>query len=324
VTKGRIAAGFTVAGLLALLAACGGANETGEVGASSATTATTALPGQGRPPVTVGDTNTYPEQFVLGALYQQALVAQGYSVTVNRNIGPVEVRVKALQSGTVSVYPEYIDTWDSSVAGYKGRFHSAHAAYQAGQQYALVNDMQLLNPTRFSDTGGLAVKVPYAVQNALNSVGDLRKVQATLTIGGPPQFQTDSPGLNQVEQSYGFVPTNFKALAVGGQYSALDQNAIQAAAVNTTDGELASGQYFVLTDPRHVFGWGNVVPVVSQKALVQEGPAFMATINEVDKLLTQRVMRELNADVAVLNEDPVKVAEQFLQAHHLVPQTQTG
>jgi len=282
------------------------------------------LPGQGRPTVIVGDTNTYPEQFVLGALYQQALTAEGYSVSVNRNIGPVEVRVKALESGTVSVYPEYIDVWDTSVAGYKGHFPTAHAAYEAGNQYALLNDMQLLDPTPFSDTSGLGVTVPYAVQNGLNSIPDLRKVQATLTIGGPPQFQTNSPGLTQVEQTYGFVPTSFKPFPAGAQYGALDQNMVQAAAVDTTDGEFASGQYFVLTDPQHVFGWGNVVPVVSQKALVQEGPAFMATINEVSALLTQRVMRELNADVAVLGEDPVKVAQQFLQAHHLVPASQSG
>jgi osmoprotectant transport system substrate-binding protein len=245
-------------------------------------------------------------------------------VSVDRNIGPVEVRVKALESGTVSVYPEYTDVWDTSVAGYKGRFRTAHSAYEAGQQYALLNDMQLLNPTPFSDTGGLGVMAPYAVQNGLSSIRDLRKVQATLTIGGPPQFQTDSPGLNQVEQIYGFVPTSFKSLSVGDQYSALDQNTVQAAAVNTTDGEFASGQYFLLTDPQHVFGWGNVVPVVSQKALVEEGPAFMATINEVSALLTQRVMRELNADVAVLGEDPVKVAQQFLEAHHLVPASQSS
>jgi osmoprotectant transport system substrate-binding protein len=324
VSKRRVTTGCVAVVLAAVLAACGSTNPTGDAAAGSATTSTTPLPGQGRPPVTVGDTNTYPEQFVLGALYQQALTAEGYTVSVNRNIGPVEVRVKALQSGTVSVYPEYLDMWDTSVAGYKGHFRSAHAAYEAGAKYALVNDMQLLNPTPFSDTEGIGVTVPFAVQNGLNSIHDLRRVQATLTIGGPPQFQTDSPGLNQVEQTYGFVPTSFKTLPVGGQYSALDQNTVQAAAINTTDGELASGQYFLLTDPGHVFGWGNVVPVVSQKALVEEGPAFMATINEVDKLLTQRVMRELNADVAVLNEDPVKVAQQFLEAHHLVPAGQSG
>jgi osmoprotectant transport system substrate-binding protein len=310
--------------VLALAAAGAGCGSTNPAGSASATTATTPLPGTGRPTVMVGDTNTYPEQFVLGALYQQALMAEGYSVSVDRNIGPVEVRVKAIESGTVSVYPEYINVWDTSVAGYAGHFRSAHEAYEAGARYALLNDMQLLNPTPFSDTTGLGVTVPYAVQNGLNSIHDLRKVQATLTIGGPPQFQTDSPGLNQVEQIYGFVPTNFKPLSVGDQYTALDQNTVQAAAVNTTDGELASGQYFLLTDPHHVFGWGNVVPVVSQKALVEEGPAFMATINEVSALLSQRVMRELNADVAVLGEDPVKVAQQFLEAHHLVPASQSG
>ena len=308
---------------LALAAAgCGAAGSTD--GGTSATTATTPLPGQGRPAVTVGDTNVYPEQFVLGALYDQALTAEGFSVSVNRNIGPVEVRVKALESGTVSVYPEYINEWDTSVAGYKGHFRSARAAYEAGQQYALLNDMQLLNPTPFSDTGGLGVTLAYAVGNGLNAIGDLRRVQATLTIGGPPQFQSDSPGLNQIEQTYGFVPTAFKALPVGAQYTALDQNTVQAAAVNTTDGQIASAQYVLLADPQHVFGWGNVVPVVSQKALLDEGPAFMATINEVSALLTPQVMRQLNADVAVLGEDPVKVAQQFLEAHHMVPVAQSS
>jgi glycine betaine/choline ABC-type transport system substrate-binding protein len=323
VRRRRLASRVAAIALATAAAGCGSTNSAGGA-ASSATTATTPLPGQGRPSVTVGDTNTYPEQFILGALYQQALVAEGYSVSINRNIGPVDVRVKALQSGTIGVYPEYINVWDQSVAGYKGAFRSAHQAYAAGEQYALLNDMQLLDPTPFSDTGGLGVTVPYAVQNGLSTIGDLRPVEGSLTIGGPPQFQTDAPGLGQVEHAYSLVPASFKPLAVGAQYSALDQNTVQVAAVNTTDGQLSTGEYFLLTDPKHVFGWGNVVPVVSQKALVDEGPAFMATINEVSALLTQRVMRELNADVAVLNEDPVKVARQFLEAHHLVPTGQSS
>jgi hypothetical protein len=63
--------------LLAGTAGCGSATSAHDGVKSSVTTATTPLPGQGRPPVIVGDTNTYPEQFVLGALYQQALTAEG-------------------------------------------------------------------------------------------------------------------------------------------------------------------------------------------------------------------------------------------------------
>jgi osmoprotectant transport system substrate-binding protein len=287
------------------------------------TTTTAQLPGTGRPPVAVGDKNTFPEQFILGALYEQALGAQGYTVSLNRNIGPTDVTIRALQSGTVAFYPEYIGVWVTDVAGYKRTFPSPDAAYQAGQRYALAHGFELLNPTPFSDTSAIGVTLTYAVQHGLSAIGDLRKLATGLTIGGPPQFENSPTGLAGVEQAYGFAPAVFKQLPVGEQYAALDQGTIQAADVNTTDGQLASYSYAVLRDPAHVFGWGNVVPVATQKVLEQEGPAFQATINKVSALLTTPVIRRLNAAVALNHQDPAKVAKQFLEAHNLLPANQS-
>ena len=73
-----------------------------------------------------------------------------------------------------------------------------------------------------------------------------------------------------------------------------------------------------------MFGWGNVVPVVSAKVLDAEGPAFAATINRVSALLTLQTMRQLNAAVEVSHQDPSTVAQEFLQAHGLVPQSKPG
>ncbi|TMM04139.1 MAG: hypothetical protein E6G05_06765 [Actinobacteria bacterium] len=102
------------------LTACGsGKHPATSTGSAPATTTTAALPGTGRPPVAVGDKNTFPEQFVLGALYEQALAAQGFSVSLNRNIGPTDVTISALRSGSVSFYPESIGVWDRNVAGYR-------------------------------------------------------------------------------------------------------------------------------------------------------------------------------------------------------------
>jgi osmoprotectant transport system substrate-binding protein len=318
VKRPGIGALFAAAAVSAALAGCGDGKSTATT-VTSAATATVTLPGTGRPPVTVGDKNTYPEQFVLGALYEQALAAQGFSVSLNRNIGPTEVTMQALASGTVDVYPEYLGVWVTTIAGYQQRFVSARAAYRAGQRYAAAHGLELLRPTPFSDIDALGVTLTYAAANGLSTIRDLRKVERKLTIGGPPQFQTNPPGLKELEQTYGFVPAAFTALAVGEQYKALDQGTVQAADVNTTDGDLTSGNYVLLGDPSHVFGWGNVVPVVTRKALDSEGPAFAATINRVSSLLSTRVMRELNADVAVQHEDPAVVAKQFLEAHHLVP-----
>lgn len=318
-----IAAGLALAGLV--LAACGSAQHdvTADAATATAPRAKPTLPGTGKPLVTIGDKN-FTEQFLLGELYAQALTAQGYTIQLNRNIGPTEVILPALYSGRLDMYPEYLSTWNSSVAGSKHHFHTVGAALASAQRYAGHHGLVLLDRTPFSDTAGIAVTAPYAAEHDLRTVGDLRKVAQTLVLGAPPQFQQDSSGLGELEQAYGFVPATFRPLAIGGQYHALDKGIAQAADVNTTDGEIASGNYSLLADPKRVFGFGQAVPVVSAKVLSVEGPAFAATINRVSSLLTTAEMRQLNAAVDIYNRDPAVVARQFLQTHGLVPLRKTG
>ncbi|HEX4010210.1 MAG TPA: glycine betaine ABC transporter substrate-binding protein [Solirubrobacteraceae bacterium] len=286
---------------------------------TSTTTSTTssALPGAGKPVINLGDKN-YTEQFVLGQLYAQALRAEGYSVNVNQNIGPTDVTVQALKAGTLTMYPEYLDTFTSAVAGYRHSFRSELDAYQAAQRWALGHGLQLLAPTPFSDTEAIAVTDAYASANHLRSIGDLTRIAPAVTIGGPPQFQQGTPGLPDLAQMYGVIPSAFRALAVGDQYAALNDGSIQAADVDTTDGQLASQDYLLLRDPLRVFGWGNVVPVISAQALIAEGPAFGATIQRVDDELSTAVMRRLNQAVDVAGEDPGTVARTFLETHGLL------
>jgi osmoprotectant transport system substrate-binding protein len=284
---------------------------------TTATSTTPALPGTGKPAITVCDKN-YTEQFILGQLYVQALTAQGFSATLNQNIGPTEVTLQAMKAGSLSIYPEYLNVFNSAVAGYKRRFHTQLGAYQAAQRYALIHGLQLLAPTPFSDTGGIAVTDAYAEQNHVRMIGDLGRVDAQLTMGGAPQFHQDAPGLPSLAQSYGVAPAAFKPLAVGDQYSALNAATVQAAYVNTTDAELATGNYQVLRDPRQIFGFGNVVPVVAGKVLGEEGPAFVDIIQRVDERLTTSAMRQMNELVDVAQQDPATVAKQFLQTHGLL------
>jgi glycine betaine/choline ABC-type transport system substrate-binding protein len=137
-------------------------------------------------------------------------------------------------------------------------------------------------------------------------------------MAGPPQFQTSAPGLPALSAAYGVTPEVFRGLPVGAQYAPLNTGSVQAAYVNSTDGQLASGDYRVLSDNRRIFGWGNVVPVVSATALAKEGPVFAATVERVDRALTTPVMRRLNAAVDVAKQDPAAVATQFLETHGLL------
>jgi osmoprotectant transport system substrate-binding protein len=285
-------------------------------------TTTVSLPGAGKPVITVGDKN-YTEQFVLGQLYVQALQAQGYTVNVDQNIGPPAVTVQGLKSGSLSMYPEYLDTFNTAIAGYRHGFRTELDAYQAAQHYAFAHDLEVLAPTPFSDTEGIAVTDAYAAANHLRSIDDLRRVATALTFGGPPGFQQGTPGLPLITESYGVTPAAFKPLAVGDQYAELNANVVQAADVKSTDGPLASGDYVLLWDPRRIFGWGNVVPVISNRALLSEGPAFTLTIQRVDDELTTAVIRRLNQAVDISQQDPASVAKQFLQTHGLLTPSPT-
>jgi osmoprotectant transport system substrate-binding protein len=267
--------------------------------------------------VTIGDKN-YTEQFVLGQLYLQALSAQGFTVTISQNIGPTEVTQQALKSGSLALYPEYLDMFDSAVAGYRHGFRSPAAAYRAAGRYALAHGLTLLAPTPFSDTDAIAVTVGYGSANRLRTLYDLRRVGATMTMAGPVQLRTAAGGLPALSDVYGVTPLSYRAVPLGTQYAALDDGSVQAAYVQSTDGPLASGNYRLLADSHHVFGWGNIVPVVSLKALAAEGPAFASTIERVDHTLTTGVMRRLNWAVDVAKQDPAAVAKQFLQTHGLL------
>jgi osmoprotectant transport system substrate-binding protein len=285
--------------------------------AETTTTSTSALPGTGKPPVTIGDKN-YTEQFVLGQLYLQALEAQGFAININQNIGPTEVTRQALKTGALAMYPEYLDVFDSDMAGYRHGFRTRADAYRAAVRYAADHGLVLLHPTPFSDTDAIAVTVAFAGENHLRSIFDLRRVGGTMTIGGAPQFQHQPPGLPALESVYGVTPASFDALPVGSQYTPLNGGTIQAAYVDSTDGQLASGDYRLLADHRHIFGWGNVVPVLSATLLAQEGPAFAETITRVDSTLSTPVMRQLNSAVDVAKQDPRAVAKQFLETHGLL------
>ena len=193
------------------------------------------------------------------------------------------------------------------------------AAYAAAQRYAGAHGLALLTATPFSDTPALGGDGRLRAGQPPQLRCMICLVSTSMVVGGPPEFQQLSPGLSDLERNYGFTIRTFKSLGIGDQYTALNDGTIQVADVSTTDGQLASGDYAVLADPDNTFGWGNAVPVVSQKALAAEGPTFAVTIDRVSALLTTDVMRELNEEVDVAGQDPNLVARTFLETHGVIP-----
>jgi osmoprotectant transport system substrate-binding protein len=294
------------------LVACGSDDDGG---GSTSTQGASAQPGKGKPAVTLG-TKNFTEQFVLGQLYKQALEAKGYTVALKQNIGSTEIADKALRSGQIDLYPEYIGIFNTAVAGETKAYPSVGAAFAAGQAYARAHGFTLLPLTPFTDVDALAVTPDYARDNDLRSVGDLAAIRG-LKLGAPPEFRQRETGLVGLARVYGIRDVDFAPLTIGLQYQALDDGKIDTADVFTTDGQLQSGRYVVLEDPKNVFGFQNVTPIVSTDVLKAEGPAFTETLNAVSEQLTTEAMQQMNAAVAIDKQSPADVAQQFLQANGL-------
>jgi osmoprotectant transport system substrate-binding protein len=146
---------------------------------------------------------------------------------------------------------------------------------------------------------------------------DKNKAKGPPTLGGAPEFATRFEGLVGLKQEYGLTNLKFKPLQIGLQYKALDDGQIQVADVFTTDGQLQGKKYVVLKDPKNVFGFQNVAPVVSKKVLSAEGPAFAQTLNAVSAKLTTEAMQQMNGAVDIDKNSPQAVAKKFLSANGL-------
>jgi osmoprotectant transport system substrate-binding protein len=263
----------------------------------------------------MGDKN-FTEEFILGDLYAQALRAKGFTVNLKPNIGSSELTDKALTSGQIQMYPEYTGVILSVLAMQTRRPASEDAAYAAAQKFEQKRGYTLLNKTPFFDADAMATLKPFAQKNHLVTLGDLKKLKS-FSLGAPPENKTRYEGLVGMREAYGITNVQFVPLTIGLQYAALDKGSVDTANVFTTDGQLQSGKYVILPDTKHIYGYQNVAPVVSNKLLAKEGPAFAQTLNAVSAKLTTHVMQQLNAAVDIQKVDPATVASKFLQANGL-------
>lgn len=306
---------LSAAAMLAL-ASCSGGTDGADEPSPSESASSTALPGEGKPPVTVGSKN-FAEQFVLGELYAGALRAKGYTVDVKSNIGATEIIDAAITSSQIDLYPEYTGAILSSLAHDSERPESADAAYDAAKTFQEGRGLTLLEEAPFSNSDTLTVLTSYAEENDLKEIGDLAKLGSAVTVGAAPAFNERPIGMVGLKELYGLNEAQFKPLGIGLAQQALDAGEVQAADIFTTTPILADSKYTVLEDPKGVFGYQTLAPVVRQDVLDAEGEEFATTINEVSALLTFDAIRSLNKAVSVDQLDPADVAKQFLEANGL-------
>jgi osmoprotectant transport system substrate-binding protein len=297
-------AALALAAATALLAGCSSSDDTSDPLAEKSADSGTVVVGS----------NNFAESILIADIYGEALKAKGVKVSYKPNIGSRETTYGLLKNGSVTVLPEY----NGSLLAYldpKAEQKTAEAV-NAATKAKLDSKLTLLDSAPAENKDSVSLNAETAKKYNLTSrstLADLKDVAPELVIGGSPEFQTRQQGLVGLEEQYGLKFKSFKALDAGGPLTqaALTKNTVQAADIFTTDPTITKEKFVVLQDPKNLFGFANVTPLVYKSGLSQEG---VAALNEVSAKLDTKSLLDMDSQVQLENKDPLDVAQAWLKS----------
>jgi len=200
--------------------------------------------------VVVGAAN-FSESATLAELYALALTDAGYDVEV-RTIGNRETYEPALESGELTVVPEYVGTFTEFLnVKVNGPDATADDPKASPDLEATTENLTALGeevglvfgePSEAADQNAYAVTTAFAEEHDVATLSELAEACGELTLGGPvecPDRPFCQPGL---EETYGLTFSEFVALDAGGPLTkqALTAGDIALGMVFSSDAALAA------------------------------------------------------------------------------------
>lgn len=270
----------------------------------------------GKPTIVLG-TKNFGEEYILGQLYGQALKAKGFKVEFKGSFGSSELADTAIRHGKMNFYPEYTGVIVLDLAGEKSP-KTAAATYTAAKQYEQKHGLTLLAPTPFYDSDTFTMLTKTAHKLGVKTIADMKKVKH-FSYAGFPECRTRITCLLGLKDIYGLKQVKFVALGSISVYTLLDRGTVTAGDGFSTDPQQLEPKYTALKDTKHIFGFQNVAPVVSQKLLAGAAGKLLAkTCNAVSSRLTLAAMQAMNKAYVVDKATPQQIAHGFLAANGLL------
>lgn len=265
----------------------------------------------------------FTEQRLLTAITAQYLQSKGYEVKVTNGLGSTLAR-SAQQSGQLDLVWEYTG---SSLIVYNKVTEKLDAEQSLAEVRELDGKKGLVWPTPapFNNTYALAMPEEQAEQLGVRTLSDLARVmkeqgdKKTHLFAMDPEFAGRPDGLAPMSELYGFHFTrdDVRQMDAGLVYTALKNRQVFVGLVYTTDGRLKDFKLRVLEDDKQFFPFYNAAPVM-RADLLDKHPELKTLFDPIARLLDDKTMQALNAQVDIQQEPVQRVAQQFLREHQLI------
>jgi osmoprotectant transport system substrate-binding protein len=319
----RFALGATLLATIALIAACtsgGSASPSATAASPSASESAPASPSESAAPrgtIVVGVSGAFAENQLVAEMYAQVLEKAGYTVERQLDLGSREVSDAALFGGDIDVKPEYVAFELPKLDAEADTTGTADVVYPRLQAAAEAKELTALQFSPANSTNVFVVKPETASANNLTTMTSLAAVAGQFSLGAPPDCETNYACKQGLDEVYGIVFKEIRALDFGGPQTvaAIDSGAVQVGELFSLDPTITQKGYVVLEDDKELQPAGNFFPLIRTEVLNDE---VTELLNGVSAAMTTEGMLELVGRVQVDQEDVEAVATDFLTAEGLL------
>jgi osmoprotectant transport system substrate-binding protein len=263
--------------------------------------------------IVVGSQAYYSNE-IIAEIYAQALENAGYTVERQFQIGQRDAYLPELESGSVTLIPEY--------TGNLLQFYDNQTEATASDEVydelteAVPDGLTVLDQAEAADGDSYNVTTEFSEENDVTSLADLAGLDVPLTVGGNPELESRPYGPAGLQDVYG-VDVSF--VSIGDSGGPLTKDAIRSGQVTfgdiyTADPDLASGDFVTLEDPESIFLANNVVPLVNAEVADEIGDV----INEVQAALDTEGLIALNAESVNDQRSSDQIATDWLEENGLL------
>jgi osmoprotectant transport system permease protein len=265
------------------------------------------IPGWSRPVTsyTIG-AKTFTEQYILAALIQDRLRANGMSAGRRDGLGSTVI-FNALASGDIDVYVDYSGTiWANHMRRNDTQSREV-VLKEMGTWLKKERGIELLGPLGFENAYALAMRRDRAAELGIKTIADLVAHTPQLSIGGDYEF-FDRPEWAALRDAYGLKFRRQRQMDSTFMYSAVANGEVDVISAFSSDGRIARYDLVVLEDPKQALPPYDAVLLVAPRRTddTRLRGALQPLIGTIDVELMQQA--NLRADRDEDKETPAQAA----------------
>jgi osmoprotectant transport system substrate-binding protein len=274
------------------------------------------------PAISIG-AQDFGESAIVAQIYKGALENAGFEADVQELTGFRDLVFGAFESGDINLAPDYVASqleFLLAEAGEEGGQATSDVDETLGKLEPLLQERDLvaLTPSDAVDTNAFVVTQETSDSSGITTLSDLAANGGDLTLGAPPDCETNGfciPGLMRV---YGVDFTGrFEPLEFGLIPDALEAGEVQVGVVGSTDGRLADEEtgWVLLEDDKGMFAADNVFPVASQELVDAYGDDLTDLLDSISAELTTDDLIAMNKRYDIDHDDAEEIAADWLSDH---------